>query len=278
VFDNIAMPLVARGVPRREVRERVQAVAETLQISEQLGKRPRQLSGGQRQRVAVGRAIVRSPRMFLMDEPLGHLEAYLRVQLRAEVRRLHERLGTTTVYITHDQEEAAAVADRIAVMHDGQLQQVGSLLDLLDRPANRFVAEFIGDLPINILPATLQVDGETLVVGVDRAAAIALLPAQAAEVRPGAVPAAVHFGIRPEDVRLTSADAPGALAGRVLVLEPQGDAAVVVAETAPGVVRALVPSERLPKERETVGLAFAVERAQLFAEDGRSLLHRTRAA
>ena len=155
VFDNIAMPLVARGRPRAEIRERVRQVAETLKITEHLTKRPHKLSGGQRQRVALGRAIVRTPKMFLMDEPLGHLEAYLRVQLRAEVRRLHERLGATTVYITHDQEEAAAISDRIAVMNNGRLQQVGTLLDLLDRPVNRFVAEFIGNLPINVLPATL---------------------------------------------------------------------------------------------------------------------------
>ena len=171
VFDNIAMPLVARGLPRAEIRKRVAAVAETLQIAEHLTKRPHKLSGGQRQRVALGRAIVRTPRMFLMDEPLGHLEAYLRVQLRAEVRRLHERLGATTFYITHDQEEAAAVADRIAVMNNGRLQQVGTLLDLLDRPVNRFVAEFIGDLPINVLPATLADDARSGPAGGRRLAA-----------------------------------------------------------------------------------------------------------
>ena len=133
VFDNIAMPLVARGRPRAEIRQRVAAVAETLQIGSMLKMRPYQLSGGQRQRVSVGRAIIRQPKMFLMDEPLGHLEAYLRLQLRAEIRRLHERLRATTVHITHDQEEAAAVSDRIAVMNKGRLQQVGTIVDLLDR-------------------------------------------------------------------------------------------------------------------------------------------------
>src|SRR5687768_16780719 len=159
VFDNIAMPLVARRRPQAEIAERVRQVADTLRIADLLTKRPHTLSGGQRQRVALGRAIVRTPQMFLMDEPLGHLEAYLRVQLRAEVRRLHERLGATTVYITHDQEEAAAISDRIAVMNNGRLQQIGTLLDLLDRPANRFVAEFIGALPINMLPAALADTG-----------------------------------------------------------------------------------------------------------------------
>src|SRR5204862_3855700 len=198
VFENIAMPLVARGRPRAEIRERVRQVAETLRITEHLAKRPHTLSGGQRQRVALGRAIVRTPRMFLMDEPLGHLEAYLRVQLRAEVRRLHERLGATTVYITHDQEESAAVSDRIAVMAGGRLQQLGSLLDLLDRPVNRFVAEFIGSLPINVLPAALAEDGASLRVG---SALLPLTPAQAARLRAGG-DGAVAPGIRPEDVSL----------------------------------------------------------------------------
>src|SRR5213593_2941377 len=180
VFDNIAMPLVARRRPRAEIRERVRQVAETLRITEHLGKRPHTLSGGQRQRVALGRAIVRTPRMFLMDEPLGHLEAYLRVQLRGEVRRLHERLGATTVYITHDQEESAAVSDRIAVMAGGRLQQLGTLLDLLDCPVNRFVAEFIGDLPINILPTTIAADGAGLQVG---PAALSLSPRQTAQLQ-----------------------------------------------------------------------------------------------
>jgi multiple sugar transport system ATP-binding protein len=275
-FDNIAMPLVARGVPRAEIQDRVRTVAETLQITEHLHKRPRQLSGGQRQRVAVGRAIVRSPRMFLMDEPLGHLEAYLRVELRAEVRRLHERLGTTTVYITHDQEEAAAVADRIAVMHDGRLQQVGSLLDLLDWPTNRFVAEFIGDLPINILPAMLQSEGDVPMVRLDRDVVVPVLGERAAEL-PSQKPTSttVHFGIRPEDVHVTSDGAQEALAGRLVLLEPQGDTTVVIAETAPGLVRAVVPSEHLPEAGQTVGLTFAVERMHLFAEDGRNLLCRS---
>jgi ABC-type sugar transport system ATPase subunit len=270
VFDNIAMPLVARRRPRSEIRERVRQVAETLQITEHLAKRPQMLSGGQRQRVALGRAIVRTPRMFLMDEPLGHLEAYLRVQLRAEVRRMHERLSVTTVYITHDQEEAAALSDRIAVMSDGQLQQLGSLLDLLDRPVNRFVAEFIGDLPLNVLSATLAGDAASLRVG---PATLPLLPWQIARLRPRSGSSDVSFGIRPHDVSLSEGDAAGRLTGRVALLEPQGDRTVVISNTPAGRVSAVVPSRRVPAAGASVSFQFDIERAHVFGANGVNLLH-----
>lgn len=267
VFDNIAMPLVARGRPGAEIRERVRQVAETLRITEHLAKRPHTLSGGQRQRVALGRAIVRTPRMFLMDEPLGHLEAYLRVQLRAEVRRLHERLGATTVYITHDQEESAAVSDRIAVMAGGRLQQLGTLLDLLDRPVNRFVAEFIGDLPINILPATLAEGG--LRVG---PAVLPLASWQADALKQGNGHD-LSFGIRPQDV--TPADGPGSatVTGEVTLLEPQGSRTVVIAETPAGRVSAVVASHAAPPPGAPTHFRFDMERAHLFAADGINLFH-----
>src|SRR5438034_3680548 len=210
VFDNIAMPLVARRVQRGEIQKRVHEVAETLHITDHLMKRPRHLSGGERQRVALGRAIVRTPKMFLMDEPLGHLEAYLRVELRAEIRRLHERLGATTFYITHDQEEAAAVSDRIAVMNNGRIQQLGTLLDLLDRPANRFVAEFIGSLPINILDTALTEDRAALTVGPAR---LPLLAEQAARL-PASLARGLVLGIRPEDVSLADEEDATTLPGR----------------------------------------------------------------
>jgi multiple sugar transport system ATP-binding protein len=269
VFENIAMPLKARRRPRAEIRARVLQVAETLQIAEHLSKRPQTLSGGQRQRVALGRAIVRSPRVFLMDEPLGHLEAYLRGQLRAEVRRLHERLGATTVYITHDQEEAEAVSDRIAVMNAGRLQQIGSLLDLLDRPANRFVAEFIGGLPINVLPATLAEDCASLRVG---PAALTLTFIQAGRLRAHR-DEALTLGVRPEDISLVDGgDAETGLPARVAVLEPRGDSTVIIAETPVGRVSALTLSNRAPPAGASVKLRFAMDRAHVFAHDGGNLL------
>ena len=221
--------------------------------------------------MALGRAIVRTPKMFLMDEPLGHLEAYLRVQLRAEVRRLHERLGATTVHITHDQEEAAAVSDRIAVMNDGRLQQLGTLLDLLDRPANRFVAEFIGIPPINVLPATLARDG-----------GFALRSAVHHRCRPpswrGCEPAQagewLTVGIRPEDVSIApAADDVGALDGRVAVLEPQGDRTVIIAETTAAASARWCPPTASRPDGATMRLRFAADRTHLFAADGANLLH-----
>jgi ABC-type sugar transport system ATPase subunit len=185
------------------------------------------------------------------------------------VRRLHERLGATTIYITHDQEEAAAVSDRIAVMNSGRLQQLGTLLDLLDRPANRFVAEFIGNLPINILPAALGESG--LHIG---STVLPLSPKQAARLRSEAV-ASLDVGVRPDDVSLVGDADAGALDGRVAVLEPQGDRTVVIADTAAGRVSAVAPSNLVPAPGEAVRLRFPPERAHVFAADGASLLHGT---
>jgi multiple sugar transport system ATP-binding protein len=270
VFDNIAMPLVARRRPRQEIQARVLQVAEMLQITEHLAKRPHTLSGGQRQRVALGRAIVRTPKMFLMDEPLGHLEAYLRVQLRAEVRRLHERLGATTVYITHDQEEAAAVSDRIAVMNGGRLQQLGTLLDLLNHPVNRFVAEFIGDLPINVLPAVIADDAASLRIG---PATLPLSTWQSARVRSAGGAAGVALGIRAQDVSFADDCGGATLTGRVALLEPQGDRTVVIADTSVGRMSAVVPSHRAPSPETAVTFRFDMDRAHLFNAEGVNFLH-----
>jgi multiple sugar transport system ATP-binding protein len=170
VFDNIAFPLESQGVPKREIKERVQKTAALLGLEEQLKRRPRNLSGGQRQRVAMGRAIVRQPQVFLMDEPLSNLDAKLRVQMRAEITRLQEELGVTTIYVTHDQVEAMTMGDRIAVMRKGLLQQQGPPELLYDRPANLFVATFIGSPAMNLFRGTLEADngGLTLVVGEQR--------------------------------------------------------------------------------------------------------------
>jgi multiple sugar transport system ATP-binding protein len=269
VFDNIAMPLVARGVPRAEIRTRVHQVAQTLHISQHLNKRPQLLSGGERQRVALGRAIIRTPQLFLMDEPLGHLEAYLRVQLRAEIRRLHERLQATTVYITHDQEEAAAVSDRIVVMNAGRIQQLGTLIDLLDRPANRFVAEFIGSPPINLLHAVLSNNGNALQIG---PTLLPLSPPQRARLKKVRGDG-FTFGIRPEDISLTQVREITTIPGRVAVLEPQGDKTVLIADTPSGHLSALVPSKDVPQPGESIRLRCEGSRAHLFGPDNEGVLH-----
>jgi multiple sugar transport system ATP-binding protein len=161
VFQNLAFSLHNFGVAKAEINERVKRTAEVLELGELLKRKPKQLSGGQRQRVALGRAIVREPQAFLMDEPLSNLDAALRVQTRAEILRLQKRLGTTTIYVTHDQIEAMTMGDRIAVMNKGQLQQLGTPEELYEHPANTFVARFIGSPAMNMLPSSLLGIGGT---------------------------------------------------------------------------------------------------------------------
>src|SRR5664279_1128883 len=159
VRDNMSFALMLAKQPKAEVEARVNRAADILGLAPYLDRYPRQLSGGQRQRVAMGRAIVRDPQVFLFDEPLSNLDAKLRVQMRTEIKDLHQRLGTTTVYVTHDQIEAMTMADKIVVMRDGRIEQIGSPLDLYDHPVNVFVAGFIGSPALNFLPATLQRSG-----------------------------------------------------------------------------------------------------------------------
>jgi multiple sugar transport system ATP-binding protein len=202
VYENIAFSLRLRGAPRSEIDKRVQETAKTLGLEEFLKRKPRALSGGQRQRVAMGRAIVREPAAFLMDEPLSNLDAKLRVQTRAEISALQDRLGTTTIYVTHDQVEAMTMGDRVAVMRKGELQQVARPQELYDRPVNLFVGGFIGSPAMNMLEVTLEQPaggGLTADLGEDR---IEIGP-ESLEARP-ALPAyagrRVILGIRPEDM------------------------------------------------------------------------------
>ncbi len=213
VYDNMAFGLRLRKYPRAEIDRRVKEAAEMLGIQELLARKPKQLSGGQRQRVALGRAIVREPQVFLMDEPLSNLDAKLRVQTRAEIKKLHARLQTTTIYVTHDQVEAMTMGDRIVVMKDGLVQQVDSPLNLYEKPANLFVAGFIGSPAMNFLEAKLARQDSKMFVdgGVFRAeipqAYIPKLSAWAG--RP------VIFGIRPEDIhdRASTVSLPGSTPG-----------------------------------------------------------------
>jgi multiple sugar transport system ATP-binding protein len=201
VFDNMAFGLRRRKMPKAEITRRVTEAARTLGLADSLGKKPRTLSGGQRQRVAMGRAIVREPQAFLMDEPLSNLDAKLRVEMRAEIARIQRDLAVTTVYVTHDQTEAMTMGDRVAVLRKGLLQQVDSPQALYDRPANVFVAEFIGSPAMNLVEAELQaLDGALTVSFGDH---LLRVGARAAADRPaltGYVGRRVLLGIRPEDV------------------------------------------------------------------------------
>ncbi|MEU4804684.1 sn-glycerol-3-phosphate ABC transporter ATP-binding protein UgpC [Actinosynnema sp. NPDC023587] len=202
VYDNIAFGLTLRKLPKKEIDRRVREVAEVLELHEHLERKPRNLSGGQRQRVAMGRAIVRAPQAFLMDEPLSNLDAKLRVQMRAQIARIQRDLGVTTVYVTHDQTEAMTLGDRVAVMKRGVLQQVGPPQELYDRPVNLFVAGFIGSPGMNLVTARLDRDDDGrhwVTVGSDAL----LLPESVLRSRPaleGYAGRDVVLGIRPEDM------------------------------------------------------------------------------
>jgi multiple sugar transport system ATP-binding protein len=208
VADNIAFPLEMRKVPKEERAKTVKEVSSMLQIDHLLDRRPRQLSGGQRQRVAIGRALARHPQLFLFDEPLSNLDAKLRVDMRAEIKRLHMRTGVTTIYVTHDQVEAMTLGTRIAVLKDGKIQQLATPLELYSKPANLFVAEFIGSPSINTFKATR-----------DSAGVLRLPDGQAiGELRSGTA-SEVTVGVRPEDMELR---VDGQLPGTVSLVEPTG--------------------------------------------------------
>ena len=198
VFDNMAFGLKLRKMPKDEIKRRVEEAAEILTIEKLLDRKPRQLSGGQRQRVAVGRAIVREPKVFLFDEPLSNLDAKLRVQTRAEITKLHKRLATTFIYVTHDQVEAMTMATRIAVMRDGILQQIDTPQNLYDYPANVFVAGFIGSPSMNFFPAKIERSDGQLVV--DASSFNVPIPEDQTSLYQNVVGKPVVFGIRPDDI------------------------------------------------------------------------------
>lgn len=198
VYDNMAFGLKLRKTPKDEIKRRVQDAAETLGIEELLERKPRQLSGGQRQRVAVGRAIVREPKVFLFDEPLSNLDAKLRVETRANISKLHQQLQTTFIYVTHDQVEAMTMASRIAVLDAGVLQQIDSPQNLYDFPDNLFVAGFIGSPAMNFFPATLRQSDGKLIIDADEFNLE--IPADRTKVYDGYVGKQIIFGIRPEDI------------------------------------------------------------------------------
>jgi multiple sugar transport system ATP-binding protein len=202
VYDNMAFGLKMRKFDKPEIQQRVQEAAEILGIQELLKRKPRQLSGGQRQRVALGRAIVRHPQVFLFDEPLSNLDAKLRVQMRVELKKLHERLGTTAIYVTHDQVEAMTLGDRVVVMRDGRVQQVGDPLELYNEPANRFVAGFIGSPAMNF--AEVRVAAENGSLWAESEGIRIKVPAPMASRLGAYAGKQLTLGVRPEDLRIAS--------------------------------------------------------------------------
>jgi multiple sugar transport system ATP-binding protein len=285
VFDNMAFALRRRRIPRAEVTRRVHDAATTLGIVDVLARKPGALSGGQRQRVAVGRAIVREPKAFLFDEPLSNLDARLRLSTRTEIKALHLRLRTTSIYVTHDQEEAMTLGDRVAVMSRGTVQQVDTPLNVYHRPLNRFVAAFMGTVPMNFLDGALSRAAGGLVFeegssdAVGRAYRLRVSPAHAGTLAPH-VGKRIVLGLRPRAFRESSGGPlDGERDGRawelpVRVVEPLGDAIDVFCSTPRHQIMARVPSGVRVAPGGTVVLAPDMDEAHYFepGEFGRSLL------
>ena len=221
VFDNMAFSMKLRGAPQKEIAQRVQVAADILGLQPFLARYPRQLSGGQRQRVAMGRAIVRDPQVFLFDEPLSNLDAKLRVAMRTEIKALHQRLRTTSIYVTHDQVEAMTMADRIVLMRDGIVEQIGTPLELYDRPDNIFAAGFIGSPAMNFLPGVLRREGSNIHVRTENGIELPLPPNSG-----GSDGQKVIYGVRPEHLSLGEDGVPA----RVNVVEPTGADTFVFSE------------------------------------------------
>jgi ABC-type sugar transport system ATPase subunit len=244
VFENMAFSLRYRGIDRREIQRRVDQAARILDIEPYIERMPRQLSGGQRQRVAMGRAIVRDPKVFLFDEPLSNLDAKLRVQMRTEIKRLRERVATTTIYVTHDQVEAMTLADRIVILNHGRIEQIGTPEDVYDRPASVFVAGFIGAPPMNLLPA-------------------AALPADRVP-RTDRPLQDVLVGVRPEHLVWHRDSGAPFLSGQASVVEPLGSDTLVSFEVGGASVIARLPPRLVRKAGEAVALGADPANLHLF--------------
>ncbi len=264
VRENISFCLEQQKLARDEIDTRIQRAAETLHIRELLDRRPGQLSGGQRQRVAMGRAIVRNPKVFLFDEPLSNLDAKLRVQMRTEIKRLHQLLPTTTVYVTHDQVEAMTMADRVVVMNGGVIEQAGPPQELYHRPVSQFVAGFIGSPAMNFLPAQLASRGSGLVVALEDGTSLAVPDARVNEYARHAGKSVV-FGIRPESIchrqlRPGLAD----VEAKIDLVEPLGPETMVYFSIGDANMCACIDPECGPKPQTTMPLSFNMNQMHLF--------------
>ncbi|CAN7399517.1 sn-glycerol-3-phosphate ABC transporter ATP-binding protein UgpC [Trinickia sp. LjRoot230] len=270
VHENIAFGLRMLKLPNDEIERRVRRAADILQIGQLLERRPRALSGGQRQRVAIGRAIVREPKVFLFDEPLSNLDAALRVQMRLELIKLHKQLNATMIYVTHDQTEAMTMADRIVVLNHGKVEQIGSPLELYRQPCNRFVAGFIGSPKMNFIDVpVLSVDARSLSVELPGGASLAL-PFDARAITAGGT---LTLGIRPEHLMEEGgAEAEGALIGEVMVIEHLGGETLLHLRLPDDrTVQLKGSGESKAAEGQRIAAGFNVRHVHLFADDGRAL-------
>ncbi|MBD3306191.1 sn-glycerol-3-phosphate ABC transporter ATP-binding protein UgpC [candidate division KSB3 bacterium] len=274
VFENMAFSLRARKFPAEQIKEQVEHSAELLQIKELLDRRPRHLSGGQRQRVALGRAIVRKPKVFLMDEPLSNLDAKLRVHMRFELNKIHQQLEATTIYVTHDQIEALTLGDRLVLMKDGIVQQIGDPRTMYNRPANVFVAGFIGSPSMNFLEGTLLAENGSLWLDMED---FRLQIPQQADNLDAFIQKKIIVGFRPEDIvdkdRAGFADTGNVMTAKIDVIEPIGSKELLYVSSGKHTFVAEIPelsvgaTEKRALVEENIELAFNMEKLHLFAKD-----------
>ena len=258
VAENMGLSLRIARMPKSEIRKRVEEAAQILGLHGLLGRYPKQLSGGQRQRVAMGRAIVRDPKVFLFDEPLSNLDAKLRVQMRSEIKDLHRRLGTTTIYVTHDQIEAMTMADKIVVMRSGAIEQIGTPLEVYDRPQTLFVADFIGSPSMNFIKGTLTQHGF-------RTPDNLLIPVANKDLPSKDTPAS--YGIRPEHLILSE----NGISAKVLVVEPTGSETQVVVKVGDQQLIGAFRQRLTVNYEDTLRIMPDLEKVHLFDLDGRRL-------
>ncbi|MBB3384426.1 multiple sugar transport system ATP-binding protein [Rhizobium sp. BK609] len=267
VYKNLAFGLETAGMKKQEIQPRVEKAAEILQIKQLLQRKPKQLSGGQRQRVAIGRAIVREPNIFLFDEPLSNLDAELRVQMRVEIARLHQRLGNTMIYVTHDQTEAMTMADKIVVLNGGKIEQVGAPLDLYNRPKNKFVAGFIGSPKMNFLDAKIVASDDGSAV-IDLAGQTVRLPRRLGGLQPGQP---VTLGARPEHLNVGDRGV-GLGSARVDLVEHLGGQTILYVTLHGGqALTVALEDQQSIRAGETVSIHIDPERCHLFGPDGMTL-------
>ncbi|WP_011582175.1 MULTISPECIES: ABC transporter ATP-binding protein [Chelativorans] len=270
VFDNMAFGMRIAKKPKAEIEKRVREAAEILHLTPYLDRLPKALSGGQRQRVAIGRAIVRDPKVFLFDEPLSNLDAALRVATRIEIAKLKESMPESTmIYVTHDQVEAMTLADRIVVLSAGNIEQVGAPIELYERPANLFVAQFIGSPAMNMQRAKIERAGEQTTISLGKHKADLPIPSSA-----DMTGQEIHLGVRPEDLTIAS-NGSGLIDGRVNIVESLGEVTNVYldVENAPQPIIVKLPGVQKFKRGEIVSLAAEPSKMHLFNEKGRSLLY-----
>lgn len=261
-YDNIAYPLKMRKYSKHEINKRVKEVARLLKIEHLLNKKPRQLSGGEQQRVALGRAIVRQPKAFLMDEPLSNLDAKLRLYMRAELKRLQKELGITTIYVTHDQAEAMTMADRILIMNKGKLQQLDEPEIIYSKPANVFVASFIGSPPMNLIDVSIVNKANNLVF--ETSDFIYPIPPTFIDIIKTNIPNDVILGIRPEDIKISKTPYPNGIKGRVYVVEPLGMSSIINILIGDILIKAIADPDFKININETVYIRFNESKLHIF--------------